>query len=85
MLFGKAGRPRRFQFQPRYYHEEEDKEKRLHFRRIRSYDPHNRRQAAIFIFLIVLAGLMLYFFGPIVFPYLGGEKNVTIGVTNVPR
>jgi hypothetical protein len=85
MLFGKAKRPRRFQFQPRYYHEEEDKEKRIHFRRIRGYDPHNRRQTTVLIFLIILVGLMLYFFGPIVFPFLSGHKNVTIGVTNAPK
>ena len=85
MLFGKAGKPRRFQYQPQYYREAEDREKRLHFRRIRSYDPHNRRQTVVLVFLIVLAGLMLYFFGPIVFPNLGGEKNVTVEITNVPK
>jgi hypothetical protein len=85
MLFGKSKRPRRFQFQPRYYHEEDDQEKRLHFHRIRSYDPHKGRRSAVLIFLIILVALMLYFFGPIVFPYLGGEKEVTIGVTNAPK
>ena len=85
MLFGKPKRPRHFQFQPRYYHEEEDKEKRLQFRRIRSHDPHKSRHTTGLIFLIILVALMLYFFGPIVFPHLGGEKQVTIGVTNAPK
>ena len=83
MLFGKA-KHRRFQFQPRYYQEGQDEERRIRFRRITTYDPHDRRRMRWLIFLVLLVGLMIYLFAPTIFPYLGGVQEVTIDVIDIP-
>jgi hypothetical protein len=83
MLFRKAT-PRRFQFQPRYYRENGDEDKRIKFRRLRTYDPHSRKRMGWLVFLILLVGLILYLFSPHIFPHLRQSPEVTIETTDVP-
>ena len=83
MLFKKSSH-RRFQFQPQYYREETgSEEKRIKFHRITTYDPRDKRRMRWLILLVLLVGLMLYLFGPTIFPYLGGVGDVTIDVIDV--
>jgi hypothetical protein len=83
MLLRKA-KPRQFQFQTRYQKDGGDGERHIQFHRIRTYDPHNRKRMWWLLLLVILVGLMLYLFGPIVFPYLGGTDQVTIEAIDVP-
>ena len=83
-MFIRKAKPRQFQFLTRYQKEGEDGERNIRFHRIRSYDPHDRKRVWWLVFLVILVGLMLYLFGPMVFPYLGGTDQITIEATDIP-
>ncbi len=83
-MFLNKARHRQFQFRTRYQKEGDDGERRFQFHRIRTYDPHDRKRVWWLVFLVILVGLMLYLFGPIVVPYLGGTDRITIEATDVP-
>ena len=83
-MFLRKAKPRQFQFQTRYQKEGDNEIRRLQFHRIRSYDPHDRKRVGWIIFLVILVGLMLYLFGPMVYPYLGDTDQITIEATDAP-
>jgi hypothetical protein len=88
MLFFKKVQPRRFAYHPRYYKESEDREHRIKFRRITSYDPHTRRNVGWILLVAFIVVLMLYLFGPTIAPYLRiphKQQEVTIDINDVRK
>ena len=86
MIFFKKAQPRRFMYQPRYYQESDDRENRLKFRRITSYDPHTRRNIGWILLVAFIVVLMLYLFGPTIAPYLRifhKQQEISIDVNDV--
>jgi len=54
--------PNRFNFKPRFYKGNE--KKKIGFRRVTRYDPHERsRLPARYILLVILVGLLIYILG----------------------
>ena len=83
-MFLKKAKPRQFQFRTHYQKTGEDGDRSIRFHRIRANDPHDRKRVWWLVFLVILVGLMLYLFGPVVSPYLGGTDEISIEATDVP-
>ncbi|NQT35732.1 hypothetical protein HQ587_11120 [bacterium] len=63
-LFSNMLQPRRFRFQPRYYKSDDDK--KISFRRITRYDPHERSSAPWFYLAVLIAvGILIIILGGI--------------------